>query len=345
MKTGIKKTRMGLKRLFVLSLCTLAWLSVSAQTDDDTEIPPPGYNLTSDDPYDINKLFLHFQPFYADVSALNITGGFGVEANYYYRKVFDLTFSGRTSYGKRFDINRDAAIKNGINEIKPTPYYYMELGFSFHVMDRVRETISKVTLFDGGLSRSDWAATVPGKTGIDSKVRQILGVRVGASYSGTTTNLSKTLEVQGNEITFNDGTPIVADHLYTNINTILINIGLSMSWFHNFAVEFDAPWSPSGNDLLLTPYVDFLYAPYISMEDLLLQGATVSPDNVIINRYGFRAGLSGKFDRKIGWGYGAEVGLKPGLQKRGFFLTVKMSFPIFGLRLDKSQVLQDQSGE
>jgi hypothetical protein len=327
---------MYLKYIFFIAIISLSAQQGWSQTDDDaTEVPLPDYNLTGDDPYELYKLFIHVQPFYADLAAMNITGGIGVEVDYFHEDLFDLTFSARTSYGKRFDINRMAASTNGPNTNKPTPYYYVELGGTYHIIDEEKSATSKVTLYDGSLKGNAWSATVPGNVEVENQVRHIVGARIGGSYSASTTDLSRALEAQDKSLFYSDGSPVVSDDLYTNIYSATLNFGASMSWFRNFAVEFDAPYSPSGEDLLLTTYLDVLYAPYLQVDDLVIEGQDVSAKNVNTSAIGFRAGVTGKFNRKLGWGYGLETGLRPGLQNRGFFLTAKMSFPVFGIKLNQ----------
>lgn len=327
---GNKLRLMKIKNLLIPLICVTLVPAGLAQTGSKPGVPPPNYNLTSDDPYDLHKVFLHFQPLYADLAAINVTAGFGVEANYFHENTFDLTFTGRTTYGKRFDLSRDAAVKNGINENKATPHFFLELGGTYHIKDKERASTTTVTLFDGALKGSAWAATLPDKLEVEANVREIIGVRLGGIYTATTTDLTRTLELQNSELS----TPGIPENLYTNVSAFIVNVGGSMSWFRNFSVEFDAPWSPSGDDLLFTTYVDFLYAPSIRVEELLIQGTSVATDNVKTNPYGFRVGISGKFDRKLGWGYGVETGIRPGLQNTGFFLTAKISFPIFAFKLN-----------
>ena len=210
------------------------------------------------------------------------------------------------------------------------------MGGAYHIIDEEKIARSKVTLYDGSLKGSAWSATVPGHVEVENQVRQIIGGRIGGSYSATTTDLSRALEAQDKTLFYTDATPITDDNLYTNLYTATLNFGASMSWFRNFSVEFDAPYSPSGEDLLLTTYLDVLYAPYMQLDDLTIEGQNISAEPVGLTNIGFRAGVTGKFNRKLGWGYALETGLRPGLQNRGFFLTAKMSFPVFGIKLNQS---------
>jgi hypothetical protein len=50
--------------------------------------------------------------------------------------------------------------------------------------------------------------------------------------------------------------------------------------------------------------------------------------------FGGRLGIDGHFNRTLGWGYAAEIGVRPGLQKRGFYGLIKITFPMYGTKLD-----------
>ncbi len=304
------------------------------------------YTVTYDDPYDIKKLFIHFQPIVGDIAALNIVGGFGLEANYYHKDLLDFELSARTTYGQRFDIARNAANLNAINENNITAYFYGDAGGTYHILDRTRESESKILLYSKRLKGTEWAATVPKNALIKNTVREIVGGRAGAFAYNTSTDLDKVLAKQELELYYQDGTPVDGEELYTNVFAYGFYLGGSMSWFKNFAVTFESRWEPNGDDLLMTTYLDALYAPGITIEDLLVAGETVKLDEVKKSAFGFRAGLKGKFNRTLGWGYGVETGLRPGIQKNTFFFAFKLSFPIYGTKLEQTvEAINTETGE
>ncbi len=304
------------------------------------------YTVTYDDPYDIKKLFIHFQPIVGDIGALNVVGGFGLEANYYYKDMLDFEFSGRTTYGTRFDIARDAATRNASNDNTISAYFYGDIGGTYHILDQTKESQSKVLLYSKRLKGNEWAATVPKNALIKNTVREIVGGRAGGYFFTTSTDLSKTLAKQELELFFNDGSPVLNEDLYTNIFSYGVYVGGSMSWFKNFAVDFESRWEPNGDDLLMTTYLDVLYSPGITIDDLLIEGETVSLEDIKQSPLGFRAGLKGKFNRGLGWGYGVETGLRPGIQKNGFFFAFKISFPIYGTKLEQTvEAINTETGE
>jgi len=335
---------MRLKSSFIIGL--LMALAVSGFSQAKKKSKALKYTVTYDDPYDIKKLFIHFQPIVGDIGALNIVGGFGLEANYYYKDKLDFEFSGRTSYGTKFDINRDAATRNAFNENVISAYFYGDVGGTYHILDRTKDSQSKVLLYSKRLKGTEWAATVPKNAVIKNTVREIVGGRGGAFFYNTTTGLATVLERQQMELFYNDGTPVDSDELYTNVSAYGFYVGGSMSWFKNFAVAFESRWEPNGDDLLMTTYVDMLYAPGVSIDDLLIGGENVSLEDVTKSSFGFRAGLKGKFNRKLGWGYGAETGVRPGVAQSGFFFAFKLSFPIYGTKLEQTvEAINTETGE
>ena len=76
-----------------------------------------------------------------------------------------------------------------------------------------------------------------------------------------------------------------------------------------------------------------MIAPSTQLDDIYLQGTRYTSDPINMSMLGFRVGMEGKFNREVGWAYGAELGMRPGLQKSGFYILAKMSFPVFSTNL------------
>ncbi len=343
---------MRLKSTFIIVLAMAITVNVFGQAKKKSKALK--YTVTYDDPYDIKKLFIHFQPIVGDIAALNVVGGFGLEANYYYKDQMNFEFSGRTTYGSRFDIARDAANRNAFNDNTISAYFYGDMGGTYHIIDQTKESQSKVLLYSKRLKGTEWAATVPKNALVPNTVREIVGGRGGAFFYTTSTDLSKILSKQDLLLYYDDdGSQVITEDLdlYTNVFAYGFYVGGSMSWFKNFSVTFKSRWQPSGDDLLLTTYLDLLYAPGITIDDLLVRNPsgtqeTVSLGNVKQSPFGFRAGVKGKFNRALGWGYGLESGLRPGVQKNQFFLTFKLSFPIYGTKLEQTvEAINTETGE
>ena len=88
-----------------------------------------------------------------------------------------------------------------------------------------------------------------------------------------------------------------------------------------------------GGDFVTAPQISPLFAQTLTnqitqvTEDYSTKALKMTP-------FGFRAGVDGKFNRQLSWAYGAEMGLRPSLQGRMFYLLFKLTFPIYGTNLD-----------
>ena len=335
-----------LRSIFFVGLWLLPVAGAVAQDDQaqsDEEVPH--FMTMYDDPYDIRNLYLHFQPFFGEVGALNVVGGLGIEGNYYHKNLFNVWLAFRTSYGKRFDINRDAAYRNATNSNNFPLYMNVELGGTYHFRDEMKESTSKVLLYSKNLKGNDWAATLARDAVIPGKVRNVIGIRLGGIFHNSVVNVNNVLAAQGKELSYSDGTPVINENMYSNMNAFIIFAGASYSWIRNFAVEFSERWDPSGDDQILTPFFDLMFAPAITLADVQLPSETVSAASIDKMAFGFRGGVAGKFNRKLSWGYTAEMGLRPGLKKSGFYLMFKMSFPLWAKKLKVGAVVTEEESE
>jgi len=309
---------------------------VQAQ-EEETEEEVPSYQTMYDDPYDIRNLFLQFQPLYGDIGALNITGGFGIEGAYYHNDLFDVQLAFRTTYGKRFDMNRYAGVKNSTAGNNYPVYMNLEFGGTYHIKDLMKESTSHVLLYSKQLKGTEWASTVARSAEISGKVRTVIGGRLGGMFYSSTLDVSGVLESQNRELSYEDGTPVLETNMYSNVQAFVIYLGGSYSMIRNYAVEFSERFDPSGDDLMFTPFIDLMFAPSIKIKDVVLPSETVSAAEIDQLAMGFRAGLNIKFNRKLSWGTTVETGVRPGVKKRGFFVLFKMSFPIYARKLESKE--------
>ena len=326
------------KLFLILLLIMSTGLSVYGQENVEDEVP--SYQTMYDDPYDIRNLYIQFQPLYGDISALNITGGFGIEGAYYHKSLFDVQLAFRTSYGKRFDMNRHAAIKNDTYDNKFPVHFNLEFGGTYHIRDLMKESSSHVLLYSKHLKGTEWASTVARSAEINGKVRTIIGARLGGMFYSSTLDVSSALEAQNKELLSN-GNPVVETDMYTNVQAFVIYVGGSYSMIRNFAVEFSERYDPSGDDILFTPFLDFMFAPSVNIKDFNVGTEVISTAPLDKLAMGFRGGLNIKFNRKLSWGTTVETGIRPGVKKRGFFITFKMSFPIYAKKIEQKAQEED----
>jgi hypothetical protein len=131
--------------------------------------------------------------------------------------------------------------------------------------------------------------------------------------------------------------------LYSNINSQGFYIGGSLELIKNVAIKFENLYDQNANDLMFNVYLDLLVNPFTSIEDVTFipesgnDVETISSEIIDTSMIGFRAGIQGKFNRGIGFGYGIETGIRPGIRGSGFYLMGVFSVPVFGFRLSKGK--------
>ena len=98
-------------RLFIFFILAFVFQlnSIAQNAIDEDEVI---YETVYDDPYVINQLYIQVQPIYGEFFTTNTNIGFGIEADYFLKDVFDFNINGRIPYGTKFDMMRDAAKKN-----------------------------------------------------------------------------------------------------------------------------------------------------------------------------------------------------------------------------------------
>ena len=340
---------MNIKRNFIwLSILIIPGIiPVSAQDDRDDKAPVT-YEIIYDEPYSVNKLFIGFQPLYGELFTTNINAGFGMEATYYHKDKFDVKAHFRKTYSKSFyDFNRSAAALNSQVSTKPEIYNYYELGGTYHIKDFESESKTKMVLYRASYKGNSWAARVPLKAEVPSKLRKIYGARLGGIVWNSTADFSRVLEDQGltNNDLVNDqsvGLPLtyidqdgVSQNfsVFGNIYSAGLYTGGSITFIRNTAVSFEG-YEGSVDDGIINIFLDLLYSPLLRVDPVTYQGEEYSAEAIDTRAMGFRVGVDGKFNRTLSWSYGGELGYRPSIKGSTFFLLMKICFPIYGTSLD-----------
>ncbi len=328
---------MILKRHFFIWILLLTTVAAEVKAQN-ANLNPKAKTLTYeeiyDNPYDINKLFILLQPIYGEFSALNTTAGLGFEMQYYLKNILDFRGSARIPYAKGTDLVRKSAGENSTVDNEVKGYASYEISATYHIVDKEVDTETKFILYSKRYKGNKWAATVPLHTIIPTKVRRIYGVRGGGFFHKTGVYYNDVMNHQNVWITNREGTPIDADaSIYGNLGVNGFFIGGSYAMIKNVAVQPDKIYGTLVSDLIFTTYLDLMYAPSINLSDIYDDGIIYYSDAIQKRGFGFRAGMDGKFNRKFGWGYGVEIGSRPGLKKGGFYILAKMSFPIIATQL------------
>jgi len=298
------------------------------------------YEELYDDPYDVNKLFIHLLPVYGELFSSNVNIGWGVKADYYHNDLFDVSLSVRAPYTKKTDFIRDVAEKNSDVLNTPFKFFFTELGGTYHIIDRNEDTESKFVLYNKNYAKDNkWETMVPEYILAPTKRRRIYGARLGGTYYQTSFDVNRVLADQGNSMVDSSGVGFESQaSIFGNLNSAGLYIGGSMALFKNVAVAFDKTYENVANDLLFTSYFDILLFPMNKVEDIFYKSSSDSPevvyssDVVETNMFGFRLGMEGKFNREFSWGYGAELGYRPGIKGKGTYAMIRFSCPIFGTK-------------
>jgi hypothetical protein len=294
------------------------------------------YEEYYDAPYDINKLFIHLQPLYGELFVTNVNIGFGLEVNYYLNDKWDFSGHARKAYTRTFDFERNVASKSSSVDNRLQVYNYFEAGATYHIIDKEHDTETKIILYADSYKGNKWSSRIPQYVKVPSKVRKITGARLGGVAYNSTTDLSRALLAQGvNLINENENIIDPQANIFGNVDVMGFYLGGSMAWIKNFAIKPDKGYGILGNDMIFTSFFDVLIAPAVMIEDVIYQDQIFSSQPIKTNKIGFRLGMNGKFNREFSWGYGTEIGYRPGVQGRGFFTTVKISLPVFGTDLIK----------
>jgi hypothetical protein len=295
------------------------------------------YETLYDAPYEINKLWVQFQPVYTELFGTNVTAGYGIEATYYWADKFDFRAHFRKPYAQATDYQRNIAYYNSPDiDNKPVIFNFFEAGGTYHIKDWEEDTETFIHLYSQRYSRSNkWKSMVPEKSKIPTKVRKIIGARVGGMAYKSSFALDRMM-TDGLVLADAEGNPFPAtiEHPFSSLSVQGGYAGASYTWIKNVAIDPDRSYSDLVKDLMLTTYVDFLFAGKIDVNDVYHQGVAFSTADVSRNYFGFRAGIDGKFNRSLSWAYNGEFGMRPGLGGRGLYALIKISFPVYSTDLD-----------
>ncbi|MDN4164984.1 hypothetical protein QWY31_05690 [Cytophagales bacterium LB-30] len=301
------------------------------------------YEELYDAPYDINKLFVGFQPIYGETFVTNVNLGFGLEATYFMNNKLDFRAHFRMPYYQGTDFERNVARQNENNLIVNAPFnfMYVEAGATYHIIDIEKDSKSKLPLYSKNYKGSKWASRVPQKMEVPNTKREVVGIRLGGIFFKSATDLVRATEKQNITLVDTEGGSFPANtHIYGNVTSPSIYIGGSLSWIKNFAAKPDKTFAVVTDDHIFTSFVDLLISPFVTVEDIRYGPVgnvqVFKGDQIKTSFLGFRMGVDGKFNREFSWAYGAEWGYRPTVQGRGFYSMIKVSFPVYSTNLDYS---------
>ena len=346
-----------MNKIFFVILPVYLALQASLFAQDRSDKNAVTYEEIYDEPYAVNKLFIGLQPLYGELFIANVNAGFGMEAHYYYQDKADFRAHFRKSYSRKFfDFTRDLAMDNSVLDNRAQVYNYFEVGGTYHISDFEEASRTKMVLYKKSYQGNRWASRVPLTAEIPCKVRKIYGLRAGAIFWDSSTDLTRAMsdqgltnddlkDAEGNGLpaTYVNGSQEQPLNVFSNIASRNIYLGGSMAWIRNVAINFDS-YEEGVDDLMFTVFFDLIYAPALAVDDVVYTSTdedsgvtatrTYSVEPLKIQSFGARAGIDGRFNRTFSWAYGGEIGYRPSIHGRSFYALVKITFPMFGSSLD-----------
>jgi hypothetical protein len=350
-------------QFFTLAVFMVILFPAAFAQDDRKDKTPVTYEELYDEPYSVKKLFVGLQPLYGELYTANVNAGFGMEVSFYPNDKYDFKANFRKTYSSSFfDFNREQSKRNGDVDNKPRAFTYFEIGGTYHIKDFESSSKTKMFLYKKSYAGNKWASRVPLNAEVPCKVRKIYGLRLGGTIWASTIDVNRAMETQDitidkfknirNDAPYATLADAVNDpgnfrdneaDLFTNGTFGGLYVGGSMTWIKNIAVSFDK-FESGVDDLMFTAYLDILVAPSPKLEDIKysaqddfgknFNSGTYDISPVKVSKFGFRAGIEGKFNRTLSWSYGGELGLRPGIQGSMFYALLKISFPVFGTNAD-----------
>jgi hypothetical protein len=339
-----------MRKQILAALCLLGVSIVSFSQEDQRDRNAVTYEEIYDEPYNINKFFIQFQPLYGEVFATNVNAGFGFEAYYLLKNKANFNASFRKAYSSgMYDHNRNLANKVSDVDNQAGIFNYFELGGTIHAKDFEKSSKTKMFLYKKIYRKNTWASMVPLNVEVPCKVRTIYGVRLGGILWNSSVDINRVLD--GQDLSFSDlkneeeNSIPEGNDLFSNLSSKGVYLGGSMTWIRNVAISFDK-FETGVDDLIFTTYFDILYAPSLELDDIVFtpkdpngvriveETRTYSVSPIKTQAFGFRAGLGGRFNRTLSWAYGGEIGYRPGITGRGFYAMIKISIPVYSSNLN-----------
>lgn len=341
------------------------WGQTLTPSEKSTIPQPPNkeykYRIYLDDPSSINQGWLHIQPLVAELNGANLSAGFGLQLNAFVNDKWTLFGNFRTPFSKKYDSQRDAAENNASVVYNPNdrgPFESLkigndfraattfEIGGAYHFFQNEKKEPGKILIADQKKHRGLESVELD-EISVESKVKQLIGVRSGLYYNGLTVYLNQVQADQNLTFKGNDGSIIRPDgktvnsfnrinpdersFLYSSLDIVGGFVGLNWFRIRNTGLKVEKHGLVANNQVI-NGYIDFLIAPSILVDDITVivpnrDRVVYSTSAVETNPIGFRAGIQVCYNQSFYWSYGAEIGYRPGITGLGQYGLVKISFP------------------
>jgi hypothetical protein len=225
-------------------------------------------------------------------------------------------------------------------------FYSFETGGFYQLSDQMKDASAKIILTD---------QAEPGKTSfpevldVNTKSRQILGVRLGATSLSTTVSVQKAMEKQDISIKGDQGTvlssngttsptgfktPYNANELYSTFSSTGIYLGGGFQRIKNISIKTDKHGIVSNNSIL-TVYADLIFNPWTELSSITARQVSKNVNEsydlspLKLQKVGGRAGFEIRYNQASFVSIGAEIGYRPAIQGQGFYGLFKLGIPTF----------------
>lgn len=357
-------------------MAALAGLMLWAGTAAHAQLSNPlstrviNYKTVFDDPYDINQLWVNLSPISAYAGSDNVSLGYGVSARLFVKSKLQFTGSFHSNYAPGTDLMRTNAKQNASVHLLPVgerhdavykqvntfiPFSLVELGVQYAISDVEKRSTSRIMLTSKKVRVMEF--TNVDEISVNSRNRHIWGVRLGGQSYGSTVSLNKPMERQGAILTTDNGTQLTAqgqtlsegnastkyrNQLYSNLRVAAVTVGGSYQLIRNVAIKADK-FGNLANNIIVSTFADVMVAPSPMLDDVRIARATggydtYSTKGLAVRKLGFRTGFDVSYNQDLHYSFGAEMGVRPGLQSQGFYVAARVSFPALAFRLNRSRL-------
>jgi hypothetical protein len=328
------------------------------------------YKVLFDDPYQLNRLWLHFSPLMLHASGSNSNMGFGIQPRFFLGKSVQLSGSFFQSYGRGTDFTRNQALNNaGIVQRLPNQRRDINLpqtntfnSFSnweatgqYHIFDKEIKSTSKVMLTSRKVRISEFS-TVDNII-VNSKNRSIFSARAGGGIYASAVSLAKPMQKANASLPGPEGAQLLPNgssiiggiasatarnQLYSNLRYGYIHVGGSYQYIRNVSIRADK-FGNLANNIIVTGYSDILLAPNPVLDNVTVAQAqgppiTFSTEGLKTSNIGARAGFEVFYNQDLHYAFGGEVGVRPGLRGQGFYFMARVSFPSLSFNFHRSRI-------
>lgn len=353
--------------VFVIFCVTVQ--SAKAQLDAAFPSSSVNYKVISDDPKDLNHLWIHIQPITIDGGQMNLAVGSGLGITYLPKPNIELQGGIRGNLinaldFQRFSSGQGATItwqesKREQSEMKLTNvfsrFYQWQVGGTYYFNDIEKTGGSKIILNENAIPGN---TSFPENIEVDAKIRQLMGVRFGLSSMATTVSLNRAIEDQDISIQGDKGTTINAkgtqsgngfstsgnsNSIFSSFYSTGFNLGFALQRIKNISIKTDRQGILSNNSII-TFYGDILFNPWTRLDAIETRwknsgtAENFSTNAIKLSKLGGKVGAEIRYNQASFISLGAEIGYQPSIQGEGWFGVLKLCMPTFSFGATRSKV-------